>query len=63
MGKKTMKSAALAAVLGTLCGWGGCLDNDSWWGKAFWGTVGYSAMEFVLDNDAVFDLFEDGATA
>ncbi len=61
MGKKMMKSAALAALLGTVCGWGGCLSGDSWWGKAFWTTVGYGAMEYVLDNDGVYDLFADSA--
>ena len=61
MGKKTMKSAALVAIFGMVFQFGGCLGNQ-FWRSALLGTVGYSTLELVLDNDNVFDLFEGGAT-
>ena len=61
MGKKTMKAAALAAMLGTVLQFGGCGSN--FWRTAFVTALGYTGLEFVLDNDGVFDLFEGGATA
>ena len=61
MQKKSLKVAAMAALAGTVFqfGFGGCLGN---------GFLGFllreaaleAGLEFVLDNDAVFDLFEDG---
>ncbi len=39
---------------------GGCLNLN--YRQLLWGTALYAAQEYVLDNDAVFDLFEDGAT-
>jgi hypothetical protein len=58
MGKKMLKLGALAAMGGIVLGWGGCL------GSGFWGFVVRDAAlsavyEFVWDNDAVFDLFQD----
>ncbi|MGB2985238.1 MAG: hypothetical protein WBE26_05090 [Phycisphaerae bacterium] len=59
MRKKTLKGAALAAMAGTMLQFGGCL-GDSWWGRILWDGVIYAGYEYVLDNDGVFDLFEDG---
>jgi hypothetical protein len=59
MAKKTIKGAALASVLGMVFQFGGCLSSDLMT-RVFWTTAGYSGLEFILDNDAVFDLFEDG---
>jgi len=39
----------------------GCFLNLNY-RQLLWGTALYAAQEYVLDNDAVFDLFEDGAT-
>lgn len=62
MARKFTKGALLAALLGTSFQWFGCLGNN-WWSRAFWGTVSYVGLEFVTDNDGVFDLFEDGNVA
>jgi hypothetical protein len=59
MRKRTLKGAALAALLGSLLGFGGCLDT--WWGRIVVDTALYAGQEYLFDNDAVFDLFEDGA--
>ena len=61
---KLTRSAFLAATLGCVFQFGGCLGT----GKGFvrnvlFGTVGYSTLELLLDNDAIFDLFEDGSAA
>lgn len=61
MKKKTMRSAAVAALLGTAVIFNGCLGTD-FFKRTLEATVTYGALEFLLDNDAVFDLFEDGAT-
>jgi len=62
MGKKMMKSAALVALMGTCFHSVGC-GNLGGLGKWFYGLVAsavpYVGWEFVLDNDGVFDLFED----
>ena len=57
MRKTSMKGAALAAMLGSLSLFGGCLNLDGLLGQV----LVQSAVEFAFDNDAVFDLFEDGA--
>lgn len=62
MAKRTMKGAALAALLGVAFQWG-CWGYDTWWGKAIWTAAYDQALEFVFDNDGVVDLFEDGAVA
>ncbi len=58
--RKSMKLKIAALVAGTVClpfiG-GGCL------GKLFQAAVANTAVEYLLDNDGVFDLFEDGAAA
>ena len=57
MGKKTMKAAAVVALLGTVLQFGGCIGQIF---NTFWqGLPGYVVTEFVLDNDGVFDLFAD----
>lgn len=60
MQKKSFKVAALAALAGTVCGFG-CL-GDGFLGFILREAAINSALEFVLDNDSVFDLFEGGAT-
>ena len=40
---------------------GGCLGG--WFNAAIAGLPGTIVAEFLLDNDGIFDLFEDGATA
>jgi len=60
MRKKTLKGAALAALAGTFLGSGGCLGWDSMWGKVLWDGALDVAWDYVLDNDAVYDLVEDG---
>jgi len=57
MRKKTLKAVTLAAVAGMLFQFGGCLNLNMLLRQ---GAI-YAAMEFVLDNDTVFDLFEGGA--
>jgi len=56
--KKTLKTAALAALCGTVLG-GGCLGSG-WWRNVLWGSAIYAGLEFVTDSDGVFDLFDDG---
>jgi len=57
MGKKTMKAAATIALLGTVLQFGGCIGR---WFNMVWANLpGTVIMEFLTDNDAVFDLFED----
>ena len=58
MAKRTLKVGLLEAVCGSMLGWGGCL-GDSWWGVALQDLAMDAAWEFVYDNDAVFDLFQD----
>ena len=59
MAKKTLKCVLLVAVCGSAIGWGGCLGGDSWWGVVARDLAMDAAWEFVYDNDAVFDLFQD----
>lgn len=58
MSKKTFKGLAVAAVLGVVFQFGGCLGGN-WFRQTLWDTVNYVGIEYVLDNDMVFDLFED----
>ncbi len=60
MRKKTLKGAALVTMAGCLLQFGGCLDLDSWWGRVLVDGALYTGWEYVLDNDAVFDLWESG---
>ena len=59
MGKRLMKVGAIMAAGGMMLGWGGCLDMDSWWGRVATDLAMSAAYDFVADNDAVFDLFQD----
>lgn len=59
MRKKTLKGAALAAMAGCLLQFGGCLGGGPF-GRMLWDGAMHVGWEFVTDNDAVFDLFEDG---
>ena len=59
MRKNTLKAAALAVVAGTMLQFGGCLNLNQWLRAAAFEV----AFEYVLDNDGIFDLFEDGAVA
>ncbi len=58
MSKKNVKSALAAGVVGTMLG-GGCLGGLPWQ-QILWGSAISVAADFATDNDAVFDLFEDG---
>ena len=58
MGKKTMKGAAIAALLGSVLQFGGCFGN-SWWGRILGDAALSAAYEFIWDNDGILDLFED----
>lgn len=66
MRKKTLKSAAMVVTTGMLFHSIGCLN---WGGWTKWaGPILYDgalnvAWEYVLDQDGVFDLFEDGNVA
>jgi hypothetical protein len=57
MARKTMKAAALAAILGTVFGFGGCLSGGLVQ-RALWTAAGYTGLEFLLDNPDVLDLFD-----
>ena len=58
MGKKTMKGAAIAALLGSVLQFGGCFGS-SWWGRLLEDAALSAAYEFIWDNDGILDLFED----
>jgi hypothetical protein len=58
MGKKLTKAMGVAAVGGAAFGFlGGC--TDSWWGRILQDAALSATYEFLWDNDAVFDLFQD----
>jgi len=57
----TKKGAALAALAGSFLFFGGCLGG--WFNAAIAGLPGTIIAEWLLDNDNVFDLFEDGNVA
>jgi len=56
MSNKKVRLAITAALAGTMLG-GGCFIP---WQPLLYNAAVATAVEFVLDNDAVFDLFEDG---
>jgi len=62
MRKNMTKSTAIAMLAGTLLQ-GGCINWDSWWGQLLYTGFIVSGIEWVTDNDAIFDLFEDGNVA
>ena len=53
------KKTVLAAVAGTLMAFGGCLN----WQQLLYTAATNTVIEFVTDNDNVFDLFPDGGIA
>ena len=61
MGNKVKKSVLTLAVSGGIMtiGLGGCLGISTQ--TALQAGLYYAGLSFVLDNDSVFDLFEDGA--
>ncbi len=59
--KRAMRSAGFAVLLSSIFAFNGCLSAD-FFKRTLESTVTYGALEFLLDNDTVFDLFEDGAT-
>jgi len=54
MGKMT-KVLCMVAVGSMVFGWNTCIP----WQKVLQDAAIYTGLEFVLDNDAVFDLFQD----
>lgn len=59
---KKIKMVALATIAGGTVLGGGCIGGLPWQ-QLLWFSAAEIGLEFVTDNDAVFDLFEDGATA
>ena len=53
------KSIALATLVGGTVLGAGCLGSLPWQ-KLLWSAAVNTGLEFVLDNDAVIDLFPDG---
>jgi len=53
------KKVALAALVGTLTAFGGCLN----WQQLLLNAAQTTVIEFVTDNNNVFDLFPDGPGA
>ena len=60
--KSMKKACALTLLTGTLFA-GGCLGGFLNPQQLLTGAALYALNEFVLDNDGVFDLFEDGNVA
>lgn len=58
---KTKKSAVLAALAGTFVAFGGCLGINPQ--QFLYDAAIYAAQEFLLDNNGIFDLFQDGGAA
>lgn len=60
MAKNWLKGAAIAGVGGSMLLLDGCLSWDSgFWRRALWGVGVGAGVEFLTDNDGVFDLFQD----
>lgn len=55
------KGSILAVLAGATMLSGGCLTGN--WQKLLLDTAFNVATDFLLDNDNVFDLFEDGGEA
>ena len=63
MRKKTLKSAAMVVTTGMLFHTLGCLNFGGlakWAGPILYDGALDIAWEYIWDQDAVFDLFEDG---
>ncbi len=58
MDRKMLKSGAMLAAGGMMLGFGGCM-GDGFLGFVLRDAALNTAWEFVTDNDAVFDLFQD----
>ncbi len=56
---RNVKKGALLAALSGATLFGGCLGGWNWQ-RILWDTAIYAGTEFVLDNDGVLDLFDDG---
>lgn len=67
MGKKTLKGAALAALLGVVFQCGGCNFGGfkylAYLLPSTCGMVSALWYDLLLDNDAIYDLVESGNTA
>ena len=59
---RKVKMGALLAMLGGSTLFGGCLGGGNWT-QWLWTAALQQGVEFVFDNDGVFDLWEDGGTA
>ncbi len=60
--KKNIKRSVIAVtLLGSTLTFNGCLSVD-FFKRTLEAAVTHTAIEFLVDNDTVFDLFEDGAT-
>jgi hypothetical protein len=59
MSKKTIKVASIGILAGMMFQFGGCLNVRS----ILTAVPAYLALEFVSDNDGIFDLFESGNVA
>ena len=59
MTDRTARILRLAAVGGTVMAFGGCLGGGNWWQRVATDAAVNIGYEFLLDNDAVFDLLQD----
>jgi len=60
---RKVKLAFITMVAGVMFG-GGCLFGGGLpWQTILWGSALDLGVQFVTDNDTVFDLFEDGNVA
>lgn len=56
-----IKKIAFTVLAGGMVLGGGCLGGGGgWWQQVLWGAAISIGTDFATDNDAVFDLFEDG---
>jgi hypothetical protein len=55
---KSTKKAVLAVLAGGFMALGGCIN----WQSLLLTAAQSALIEFVTDNDSIFDLFEDGGT-
>jgi hypothetical protein len=61
MRKNTLKVAVVGVLAGTVFQFG--CSFGTLWNAFIQAAPIYGLMEFVLDNDGIFDLFEDGNVA
>jgi len=55
---KSMKKAVLVALAGGFMAMGGCIN----WQQLLYSAAINTAIEFVTDNNNIFDIFPDGGT-